>query len=70
MARRFKAVYSRYQRGKDLIQIGAYAPGSDRGLDEAIALNDSMVEFLQQDMLEASPMDDAVGRLQAVLGTN
>ncbi|MDT8992905.1 flagellar protein export ATPase FliI [Curvibacter sp. APW13] len=70
LARRFKAVYSRYQRGKDLIQIGAYAPGSDRGLDEAIALNDSMVEFLQQDMLEAVPMEGAVSGLQAVLRAN
>lgn len=56
LARRFKAVYSKYQRGRDLIQIGAYAPGSDRALDEAIALNEPMVQFLQQDMFEAAPM--------------
>ncbi len=56
LARRFKAVYSKYQRGRDLIQIGAYAPGSDLALDEAIALNGPMVQFLQQDMLEAAPM--------------
>lgn len=67
LARRFKAVYSKYQRGRDLIQIGAYAPGSDRALDEAIALNEPMVQFLQQDMLEAAPMDEVLTQLDALL---
>jgi flagellum-specific ATP synthase len=66
-ARRFKAVYSKYQRGKDLIQIGAYAPGSDRALDEAIALNEPMVQFLQQDMLEAAPMELVNAQLTALM---
>lgn len=67
LARRFKSVYSKYQRGRDLIQIGAYAPGSDRALDEAIALNDSMVDFLQQDMFEAAPMERVRMQLQALM---
>ncbi len=53
-ARRFKSVYSRYQRGRDLLQIGAYVRGSDRALDEAIALHDGVEQFLQQDMLESA----------------
>lgn len=67
LARRFKAVYSKYQRGRDLIQIGAYAPGSDRALDEAIALNGPMVQFLQQDMLEAAPMEQVNAELDALM---
>lgn len=59
LARRFKAVYSRYQQGRDLVQIGAYAAGADPGLDEAIALNAGMVGFLQQDMHERSAMEQA-----------
>ncbi len=51
LARRFRAVYSTYQRGRDLVQIGAYAQGSDPALDEAIGLHDGMARFLQQDML-------------------
>src|SRR5581483_1638891 len=35
-ARRFKQLYSRYQRSRDLIAVGAYAAGSDPLLDEAI----------------------------------
>lgn len=56
LARRFRAIYSRYARSRDLIQIGAYVRGSDPTLDEAIALHPTMNHFLQQDMLEAAPM--------------
>jgi flagellum-specific ATP synthase len=67
-ARRFKAIYSRYAKGRDLIQIGAYVQGSDRGLDEAIQLHDPMLTFLQQDMFEASPLPDSVQAMSATLG--
>jgi flagellum-specific ATP synthase len=56
LARNFKATYSRYEKARDLVQIGAYASGSDPALDEAIALHEPMVKFLQQDMFEAAPM--------------
>ena len=52
LARRFRSIYSKYMRGRDLVQIGAYAHGSDPALDEAIALHDSLDHFLQQDMYE------------------
>jgi flagellum-specific ATP synthase len=60
LARRFRAIYSKYEKGRDLVQIGAYAPGSDPSLDEAIALHHNMGLFLQQDMAQAAPMDSVV----------
>ncbi|MGV6476376.1 FliI/YscN family ATPase, partial [Azotobacter vinelandii] len=36
--RRFKQMLSRYQRNRDLISVGAYAPGHDAQLDQAIAM--------------------------------
>ena len=60
LARRFRGLYSRYEKGRDLVQIGAYAPGSDPMLDEAIALHSPMHQFLQQDMLQGSSMDEAL----------
>src|SRR5450830_657265 len=42
VARRFKAMYSRYQKSRDLIQVGAYVQGSDPDLDEAIQLQRGM----------------------------
>jgi len=46
--RLFKQMYSRYQRARDLLAVGAYAPGADPLLDRAIALNPKMEAFLQQ----------------------
>jgi flagellum-specific ATP synthase len=64
LARNFKAIYSRYEKARDLVQIGAYATGSDPALDEAIALHDPMVKFLQQDMYESAAMDASVTGLR------
>jgi flagellum-specific ATP synthase len=63
LARRFRAIYSKYEKGRDLVQIGAYAQGSDPGLDEAIALHDDMGRFLQQDMFESSPFGQVVNHM-------
>ena len=50
--RRFRALYARYQRSRDLITIGAYARGNDPQLDEAIGLYPQMEKFLVQDFLD------------------
>jgi len=63
LARRFRALYSKYEKGRDLVQIGAYAQGSDPALDEAIALHDDMARFLQQDMFESAPMAPTVQQM-------
>jgi len=67
LARQFRAVYSRYQKSSDLIQVGAYMAGSDPQLDEAIRLQPGMVAFLQQDMFEAAPMDSSIAAMDQVL---
>ena len=64
LARNFKAVYSRYEKARDLVQIGAYASGSDPALDQAIALHEPMVQFLQQDMFEAANLDASVSDMR------
>ena len=64
LARNFKAVYSRYEKARDLVQIGAYASGSDPALDQAIALHEPMVQFLQQDMFEAATLDASVSDMR------
>ena len=50
--RSFKQMLSRYQRNRDLISVGAYAPGHDAQLDQAIALYPKIEAFLQQTMHE------------------
>lgn len=70
LARRFRAIYSKFERGRDLVQIGAYASGSDPALDEAIQLHDGMSQFLQQDMYEAASMETVLGDMLLATGLN
>ena len=49
----FKRIYSTYQRNLDLISVGAYSPGSDTRIDESIAMQPLMMQFLKQDLREA-----------------
>jgi flagellum-specific ATP synthase len=69
LARRFKALYSRYRRNQDLLAVGAYVAGSDPLLDAAIAARPRMESFLQQQMNEPSTLAEAHGRLAALIGT-
>jgi flagellum-specific ATP synthase len=62
-ARHFRAIGSHFEKGRDLVQIGAYVHGSDAALDEAIRLHDPMMEFLRQDMYAAASLEESVQRL-------
>ncbi len=66
-ARRFKQLYSRYQRNRDLISVGAYSPGSDPMLDQAIAAYPRLEAFLQQDMQERAGYTDGVAALNRLI---
>ncbi len=59
---RFRQVYSTYQENRDLVAVGAYQPGSNPQLDEAIALWPAMIEFLRQHHNES--IDSATSLLQ------
>ena len=66
---RVKQLYSKFQRSRDLITVGAYAAGSDPQLDQAIAVYPQIEKFLCQGMNEAS--DAASGRTRlAALGAS
>ena len=47
-ANRFRRLWSLYQQNQDLIQVGAYEPGTNPDLDEAIKLRSGMEALLQQ----------------------
>ena len=50
LANRFRRLWSLYQQNVDLIQVGAYQPGTNGEIDQAIALRSAMETFLRQDM--------------------
>ncbi|WP_327371176.1 flagellar protein export ATPase FliI [Caballeronia arationis] len=61
--RMFKQMLSRYQRNRDLINVGAYSSGRDALLDRAIALYPRMEAFLQQGFREQAPFEPSLAQL-------
>ncbi|MBT0963338.1 flagellar protein export ATPase FliI [Denitromonas iodatirespirans] len=67
--RRFKLLFSRYQRSRDLIAVGAYQAGSDPVLDQAVEAYPALEAFLQQGIDEREGFDGAVANLHALFGS-
>ncbi|MDR0716132.1 MAG: flagellar protein export ATPase FliI [Azoarcus sp.] len=61
--RHFKQLFSRYQRSRDLIAVGAYQPGGDPLLDNAVAMYPRLEAFLQQRIEERENYVGAVAKL-------
>lgn len=68
-AQRFKQLYSIYNQHRDLISVGAYQPGSDPRVDEAVALHPALSRFLRQDMGESHPLKPSIAELQKVVAS-
>jgi flagellum-specific ATP synthase len=56
-ARKLRQLLARYNKARDLIQLGAYAPGHDAELDTAVRMQPQIVTLLQQDMHERTFLD-------------
>ena len=65
--RRFKFLYSRFQRSRDLINVGAYVRGTDPQLDEAIQLYPRLESFLRQEIEERVDVRSSRNELAALL---
>ncbi|GGP26222.1 flagellar protein export ATPase FliI [Silvimonas amylolytica] len=68
LVRRFKHLWSRYQRSRDLLSVGAYVAGSDPTLDDAIRRFPSFERFLQQAIEERESYAGARTRLAELFG--
>jgi len=66
-AQKLKEIYATYIDAEDLINIGAFSPGSNRRIDGAIALIDRISNFLVQPIRERTPLDETVARLSAIM---
>jgi len=67
LALNFRRMWSIYEENKDLIRVGAYQPGSDPELDQAISKRDQVMEFLHQDMNESAKIDQSVFDLRKLI---
>jgi len=62
-----KASSSRHAQVRDLIPLGAYAPGADPATDRAVALHPRIEAFLCQGTNEAAPLAQCIAQLEELL---
>jgi flagellum-specific ATP synthase len=68
MAGRVREILATYREAEDLINIGAYAAGSNPRIDRAIGKIEAVNRFLHQKMTEAIDLDTTLAELQALGG--
>jgi len=68
LASRFRALWARKQEKQDIIDLGAYAPGRDPLLDEAIRRAPAMESVLRQDKNAGVTLAESVAALRVALG--
>jgi flagellum-specific ATP synthase len=68
-AQKLREIYATYADAEDLINIGAFSPGSNRRIDGAISLIDRINEFLVQPVRQRTPFEETVRRLTEIRRT-
>ena len=63
---KLREIYATYADAEDLINIGAFAAGSNRRIDGAISLIDRINEFLVQPVRQRTPFEETVKRLTTI----
>jgi flagellum-specific ATP synthase len=67
-AQRLKTILATYREAEDLINIGAYAAGSNPKIDYAISMIDRVNQYLVQDIQERVEFKEAIGDLLKLFG--
>ncbi|MFQ5716533.1 MAG: FliI/YscN family ATPase [Nitrospinales bacterium] len=61
-----KDMLATYQAAEDLINIGAYTPGSNPKIDLAVKKMDSINQYLRQGIMEKTDMDRSIRELKKI----
>jgi flagellum-specific ATP synthase len=67
-ATEFRRLLAAYREAKDLIEIGAYVPGSNPLVDRAVERKDAMDRFLRQGMEDVAHAADNWAGMSAITG--
>jgi FliI/YscN family ATPase len=62
-ARKIREALANYQQSEDLINLGAYAAGSNARLDSAIRLRPNLMQFLRQEHDVSAPIQETLKQL-------
>ena len=69
-AGKLRNVMATYSEAEDLVNIGAYKPGSNKEIDFALSKIDAVNDFLMQDVYEKVSFEDAIERLEGIFDDN
>ena len=70
LVQRFRHLYSIYHQNQDLINVGAYTPGADSRIDEAIQLHPHLLAFLTQGMRTPMNWQESVQCLKSLFANH
>jgi FliI/YscN family ATPase len=65
-ARKLRAAMAMYEESRDLLEIGAYVPGTNPRLDHTLRLEPEISAFLRQQVVQNSSRADTLGRIRAI----
>jgi len=66
LAQAYRQIYATYTENQDLINVGAYSPGSDPDIDLAIQLWPRLRGFLMQALDQPARMDSSLAELEQI----
>jgi flagellum-specific ATP synthase len=64
---RFRRLMSVFEENRDLVSVGAYRPGANPELDDAILRRSGLIDYLKQDVDKQVPMDVGFTELESLL---
>lgn len=64
----YRRLWAAYEENRDLILMGAYRPGNDPIIDEAVARRQEVLDFLRQDVKSRIDLDSSAAALVAEFG--
>jgi flagellum-specific ATP synthase len=64
---KFRRLYALLRENETLIRIGAYQPGSDPELDEAMNKKEAIENFMKQDARKNQPIQDTIAQMQEIM---
>ena len=68
--KKLRKYWTLYKQKEDLIQVGAYAAGSDKEIDMAIKIKSKIDKFLVQDSHEKVLFNDSMENLINIIDSN
>jgi flagellum-specific ATP synthase len=66
-ARQLRQVLATYNQSRELVAFGAWKPGGNPALDQAVSLWPGIERFLQQDLRERADLTESLHSLESAL---